>query len=215
MKTTVVMCKDGKPVKVLPWWKNTKSQYMIGSWPDEGTAYGVRGVLRAMGLPDHVEVIRRESSYIYSGASKGTEYAPDWKALATALKTTHKSFLKMTEETGDLLPIEIAELPGTVYAEHHVRDGGDALALFSRKKEEAAPINDSDGHFHHAKPLSVRAIIRGVSENKDGTITPCVYVLYEGNREKISEALEAMSNIAEMVSNTLDSNKYTLRIVQE
>ena len=214
MKTAVLLYKDGKKVEPQDWHGDPKSPYKVGLWPDDGTAYGVRGVLRAMGLPNHVDLIRRESTArsLDDADRRGVEYVVDWNALARSLANVHKAFLKTTEETGDLLPIEVAELPGVVYAEHKVRDGGDALALFAKKKEEAAPVNDADGHFHHAKPLKVRAVVRGVSQNGDGIMTPCVYVLYEGDRRKIAGALHAMSDIADMIASDPERERYTLRI---
>lgn len=206
----IILCKDGQPVKRQDWWKDNTSPFKIGVWPAGNSPYGLRSILRTLGLSDHVEIVRRESE-----AVSDVEYMPNWRSLADALATVRNAYLNITKETGDVFPVAITEKPGTVYAECNVKDGADALALLARKMENSEYGIDEDGHFMLNKPMSVVGIMPGVTQNKDGVLVPCVYVLYKSTvkaaRSVLAEYIEAMANIADMIAQDPENARYTLK----
>lgn len=218
MITNVYVCKDGAPVAAVPNEKFPTGNFWKNSWYDEGTPYGLRGVMRAMGLPDHIDMIKRNSRTLVNVDEGIVDYLPNWDALAEDIEHVIKMLTQMTAETGNLLPVEIAEKPGVVYAEYTVKDGADALAMYAKKYEEHdLPVMDMDGHFHFhlCSRLKVGAIIRGVKANAHGVLVPCAYVLYEGNPAQCLTALKIILHDVRLIARLDEPGMYTLRIKKQ
>lgn len=178
---------------------------------DNGNPYDLESVLNAMGLPTLSEIAMRE--YLDIKFAKifhcPTPYIPSWSNMAEACDRIYTSFIRMTEDTGDLLPIKIAEVECTP----SVADGGDALAMYAETMSHNA--RDKDEDLYMKTPIEVHAIIRGFDQDEDqGLVVPCVYVLYKGDKNELLRKISDMSRILHNILTSEEIDSYTIAVVK-
>jgi hypothetical protein len=217
MKTTVTMIKNGLPmVEQLDQVGNSPVH-----WIDHGSAYSLFGILDALGLPTPVELVKRESvtfAGLYLDSKNEVEYAPDWRRLLAAFESLERNIKNAIERTDDMLVIMVRENRDTIYAEHPVKSGIDALAMYADVKERRTDdkvrgVQNKFGHFYIEQVMPVRSIIRGVTCDEDGIYVPCVYVVFDGNMNKLVDQVKMWKMMCEIA--LADDDKYTIRVKTE
>jgi hypothetical protein len=166
MKRTIDILRKGAPIARLA---------------DGGTPLETFALLRMLGLPDPVEVIKRESKMIDFGKNAEcdavAEYSPDWHSLAESFGRLYDNLKDALDTRSGLLVLKIDETPG-VFADCPVKDGMDALAVQAVVDEDlTGMLVDKTGAYN----LRIRSVVRGVQQTPEGVYVPCVYALYEGS----------------------------------
>lgn len=218
MKTTVEMMMNGMPVI-----NDAGSGNKAGYWQDHGSAYTMFGILDALGLPTPIDIIVRESKQVNCSGSNNkheSEYAPDWRALLKAFEILETSIKSATALCGDLLVLMIKEDNNTIYAEHPIKSGLDALAKYVDAKEhhEGKKVRGAQnrfGHFYFEDTLPVRSIVRGVTYDINGVCIPCVYVIFEGNINKLINHVKMWEMMCEIALADAGGIAYTIRVITE
>jgi hypothetical protein len=200
MKRTIMILKNGDVFGIA----NLRE--------DDGTPFDTFGLLRSLGLPDPVELIKRDSKQTSAqGSGKTTsvaEYAPDWKALAESFARLRDNLKLALDTRPGLLVARITETSG-IFADCPVRDGMDALAAQAAADDDRM-FADKTGIFN----ARIQSVVKGVCQTPDGLYVPCVYALYDGSGEKHLRAIGVLADACAGIAEG-DSAAYSIRTIRE
>lgn len=176
--------------------------FKIGYFRSSYNSGGINRILSDLGLDDlyHIFDHTREDEYVFQ---------PDWHK---ALKNVRK-VIKQLKAKPNYRCEQFSWNQFINPNECTVTDTKSAMAAFldELKREYDGGYSNSKGLFHLKEPLKIYGVLNGTNKTFfTDQIMPCAYLIYEGENEWYTQALEIVEETINYVLSKEDKDKYYL-----